>query len=76
MDFKLTYMGQIHNLGLNQQMSLSNECLFSSMIHLHRVGYPSTPAFYQEWHIGFLIYQISVNIGFFANIGYRIGYKF
>ena len=31
--------------------------------------------FQQRWHIGYPIYRISVNIGFFLNIGYRIGYK-
>ena len=29
----------------------------------------------QRWHIGFPIYRISVNIGTFSNIGYRIGWK-
>ncbi len=44
--------------------TLSINLAMLNIIHLH-----------QRWHIGFPIYRISVNIGIFSNIGYRIGWK-
>ncbi len=53
----------------DQDQVVCREFLFPS----YEVGFYN---FKQRWHIGFPIYRISVNIGNFLNIGYRIGWKF